>query len=446
MRLPARGITAPMAGPPLELVTTPRRIDAVALLTGYVFLLMAIPSSLVLGALGAAGAPAALLAVALMSWYLVARRHAGLAPAGGRQPVRIAAMVFGCAVVAAYVSANRATLPGLQENGADRALISLAGWFGVLALAADGIDHTDRLRTLLRRIVLGATAMAMLGIAEFVTRTDLTQYVSIPGLTANKQVTDLMNRDGLVRVMSTAAQPLEFATVLAIALPLAIHLARFAPPGRRGRGWLQVAIIAATVPLTVSRTAILGLAVTCIVLLPTWPKRDRRRAYLIVAAAPLLAWLISPSTLTGFGGLFVQTSTSRAGAYSEARPYIAHHPWLGQGFGTFFPQTYFFVDNQYLTWLIETGVIGLVALVALFATGWLTARSARRAAADAQTRDLAQCLAAAVAAAAVCFATYDALSFSIASGLYFLLLGCIGALWRLTRAQARAEPQIWPAP
>jgi polysaccharide biosynthesis protein PslJ len=119
-------------------------------------------------------------------------------------------------------------------------------------------------------------------------------------------------------------------------------------------------------------------------------------------------------------------------------PYITAHPWLGQGFQTFFPQTYFFVDNQYLTSLLETGVFGLLALVACFATGWFTARSARAAATDSRTRDLGQCLAASVAAAAVCFASFDALTFSIAPGLFFLLLGCVGAAWRLARARRLA--------
>jgi hypothetical protein len=39
----------------------------------------------------------------------------------------------------------------------------------------------------------------------------------------------------------------------------------------------------------------------------------------------------------------------------------------------------------------------------------------------------------------VCFASFDALSFSIAAGLFFLLLGCVGAAWRLGRAQDPAQ-------
>jgi O-antigen ligase len=430
---------------PATLITVPapreshpsRWIDAVTLLSCYLFLLMAIPSSLIVGSFGAAGTPATLFGSALLCWYLVARQHPALRLARGPQPVRVTALLFGCSMIAAYVSANRHTLPVLQESAADRGLILLFGWLGVVLLAADGIDRAGRLAVLLRRIVLGATALALLGLVEFFTGRALARYISIPGLTVHMQITDLMVRGGLVRVSATTAQPLELASVLAMSLPIALHQARFAPPALRVRRWLQVALIVLAMPMTGSRSAILGLAVACVVLIPTWRKRERRSAYLILLAAPVLVWLTKPSVLSAFGGLFGHLGTdssskSRTGAFSAAAPYIAAHPWFGQGFQTFFPQTYFFVDDQYLTSLIETGIIGALALAALFAVGWLTARAARRVAPDARTRDLAQCLAASVAVAAVCFATFDALSFSVASGLCFLLLGCAGAAWRLS--------------
>jgi len=424
----------PDAGSPL------RRIDAVTLLSLYILLLMAIPSSLVIGSFGAAGAPAALLAVAILCWYLVARQHPGLGLDRGRQPVRVAATIFAGVVVAAYISASRHAVPAAEQSGADRGLIVLAGWIGVLALAADGIDQAGRLRTLFRRIVILATAMAALGVIEFCTGVDLTKYIVIPGLSVHQQVTDLMSREGLPRVTATASQPLEFSAVLAMSLPIAVHQARFAPAARRVRRWVQVVLIAAVMPMTGSRSAFFGLAVICVVLFPTWHRRDRHRAYLAGLAAPVLAWLVKPSLVSSFAALFGQLGTdqsslSRADAYSEAAPYITAHPWLGQGFQTFFPQTYFFVDNQYLTSLLETGVLGFLALVGCFATGWFTARSLRATAVDARTRDLGQCLAASMAAAAVCFGSFDALSFSIAAGLFFLLLGCVGAAWRLGRAQ-----------
>ncbi len=441
------GPAALLAGHDAEAGRPPRRIDAVALLSCYVFLLMAIPSSLVVGSLGAAGAPSAILAVAILCWYLVARQHPGFGLDRGRQPVRVAATIFAGVVVAAYISASRHTMPALQQNGADRGLIVLAGWVGVLALAADGIGRADRLRTLLRRIVMLATAMAALGAIEFCIGVDLAKYIVIPGLSVHQQVTDLMSRNGLVRVTATTGQPLEFSAVLAMSLPIALHQARFAPAALRVRRWLQVALITAVVPMTGSRSAFFGLAVICIALFPTWHRSERRRAYVAGLAAPALAWLVKPSLVSSFTALFGrlgtdQSSLSRADAYSEAVPYIAAHPWLGQGFQTFFPQTYFFVDNQYLTSLVETGILGLLALVACFATGWFTARRARATATDARTRDLGQCLAVSIAVGAICFASFDALSYSIAAVQFFLLLGCVGAAWRLGRAQQLAGD--WP--
>jgi O-antigen ligase len=236
---------------------------------------------------------------------------------------------------------------------------------------------------------------------------------------------------------------LELAAVLGLCLPIALHQARFAVPGSRSRCWAQVALIAGAMPLTVSRSALLSLAAIAIMLLPTWSKRDRRAAYLLVLGAVIGLWVAVPNMLTVFQQLFGQigaesSSVSRMDAYASAAQFISAHPWFGQGFQTFPPQIYFFVDNQYLTSLIETGIVGLLALVGLLATGWFTARIVRRAVTGARDRDLLQCLAASVLSAAVSFGTFDALGFTVATGLTFIILGCIGAAWRLAGTQRQA--------
>ena len=415
------------------------RADAVTMLTCYVFLLMLIPAPLVVYALGSAGAPATILAVGLACWYLATRLSPARMPSTRRQPIRVAVVLFSCAIVASYISANRHSLSAIEQDGADVGVLLTAGWAGIALLAADGISHIERLNVLLRRVIIGATIMASIAMAQFFTGLNVAKYIAIPGLTTLTPYTALISRDALNRPAATALDPIELAAVLVMCLPIAIHQARFAPTGRRFRCWMQAAIIGGAVPLTLSRTAFTALAAVCLVVLPAWPKHTRRVAY-IAGLAVAAAMFMVPSLLGTISTLFLQigtdsSTTSRTSAFSLAGPFIAHDPWLGAGFDTFFPRTTFMTDDQYLSSLITTGVIGLVALLGLFVTGWFTARSARRAAADPQSRDLAQALAAAVAASAVSFASLDSFAFNIISGITFLTLGCTGALWRLTHTE-----------
>ena len=424
-------------GTPDAQALSKRRFNPVTVLTIYLFLLFFIPYDVEFAPLGGSGTPSNMFAAVLVAIYLVLWMDPGSSIARGTQPLRSAALLFTCTIIASYISANRHMLPALEKNGADRSLIAVAAWLGVLLIAVDGIDDARELAILIRRIVQGVSVMAMVAIFQFFSKFDITRIITIPGFSNVFAYSDITVRSGLTRPASTTAQPLELVAVLAMVLPLAIHRARFAPPDRRRFGWLLVAVIAAALPITVSRSAILVLVVITLVLVPTWPVRERRFAYLVIPAGVVVEFITIPGMISAFVGILsnngvVVTSTqSRANAYSSAAPFISQHPWFGLGFGTFPPQTYFFTDNQYLSSTIVTGFVGLLALVVLFVTGWIIARRTRQLSTDPETRDFAQSLAASVAASATSFAIFDALSFNIAAGLSFLLLGCVGCLWRL---------------
>ncbi|MFN0092535.1 MAG: hypothetical protein ACKVWR_20060, partial [Acidimicrobiales bacterium] len=67
------------------------------------------------------------------------------------------------------------------------------------------------------------------------------------------------------------------------------------------------------------------------------------------------------------------------------------------------------------------------------------ASGARRAAVPAEARRLAGALTGSIAAQAVTFAAYDALTFRQASVVLFLTLGAAGALRRVATAPAQAQ-------
>ena len=422
-----------------------RTLNAVPLLTFYLILLMGIPSRLQFAPLGGLGTPSNIFAFIIFFWYLLAWLH----PASGlyrdRQPIRLAAVIWFSVILAAYVSATQHSMPALELNAADRGVMLAAAWVGVLLVAADGLSTLNQLQTLIRRIVWGATAIATLGIIQFFSGLDVAKYIVIPGLSSQQPFISVGLRDSFNRPSATAIHPIEFGVVLAMCLPLAIHQARFAPPGIRLRRWLQVAVIGTTLPMTVSRSAILGLIISGFVILSVWPKKDRRMAYLVVLASAVVMRAVIPGLLGTIRGLFTSlgsdsSAIERTGAISLASPFISQHPWLGRGFGTFLPTTYFFTDDQYLNSLIDTGIVGMLALMALIATGWFVARRSRRISTDEEIRHLAQCLAASSAVALVSFATFDALSFTMATGITFLVLGCAGALWKLTSIEGEISP------
>ena len=124
----------------------------------------------------------------------------------------------------------------------------------------------------------------------------------------------------------------------------------------------------------------------------------------------------------------VTTTRWSSGSSSEA-------PWFGHGGGTYIPDnTLDILDNQYLKTAIELGLVGVVALVAVFLVPLIAALVARRHSGDPELRLLCAALAGAALAAAVCSFTFDSLSFPMFSNVHALVIGLIGACWRLAAA------------
>ena len=72
-----------------------------------------------------------------------------------------------------------------------------------------------------------------IGIAEFYTGINITNYIHIPGLSPAVNVNSLLDRNGFNRPSSTATQPIEFGVVMAMLLPFALQQAF--DPARTGR-------------------------------------------------------------------------------------------------------------------------------------------------------------------------------------------------------------------
>jgi O-antigen ligase len=415
--------------------------DAVSLLTIYLVLLVAVPSRLVYEQIGSTCTPAALVGIAALLWWCATRLSPSLGGAKGPQPVRTALLVF-CGVVAvSEIMGTLRAMDGLETRAADAAIFGLLAACGVAWLAADGISSVARLQVLLDRVVIAGAALATLGIVQFATDFDVARYLGFPGTQVNGTLELVQLRDGFNRVAGTAIHPIEFGAVLATIFPIALHQALRRGLDSRLRRVTPFVLIAVALPMSLSRSAFIGVAAAALVMAMGWTWRQRTNA--AVATVTFLAAMrvVIPGLLGTLRNLFTNLHSdssyvARTQHAQQAWTYIGAAPWFGRGFGTFLPQRYVLLDNQYLGALAETGIVGLLALLSVFCSALLVAQRTAQTTLDPDLQNLGRALAAAAAVPLVTFLTCDEFSFPMAIGMTFLMLGCAGALWRLTRDNA----------
>lgn len=410
--------------------------DPLLAVTAFVLLGFLLPARLIFEPLGALGAPATLVTVGAAVLYGLGRLIPG-ALADGLQPMRTMLIVFAATALISYAVGLTRVLSVPEASGMDRTLIAYVGLIGLGLLVTDGVRDRDHLDRLLKLVVLGASALAVTGIVQFVFELNPEDYISVPGLTMQEAVVNA-ERSVFSRVKGTTLHPIEFGVVLAVVLPLALHYAMVSRDGTRPSRWrwLSVALILVATPMSVSRSSALGVLIAVALTLVAWPARLRVRAMfaLVVLAAAMRAAF--PGLLGTLRSMFLfagedPSIEGRTNDYPQVFEYVGQTPWLGRGLGTFTPEQYFFLDNEYLNRLLTGGILGLAVLIALFLVAMGVGRGVYHHATDPASRSLGQALTAATAVSAFAWFTYDGLGFRLNAGLAFILIGATGALWRL---------------
>ena len=331
-----------------------RRQGAVPVLVVYVWLLMALPSRLIFAPLGAAGTPADILAIGCMLWWVTSLMAApwGL---GFTSPVKWLLGIFAATLLVSYIiGSSRAVSTAIEVNSADRAVLSLCGWCGLALVVIDGVGSRRGLDRVLGTAVAGAGLIAVLGMLQFFFNLDIANVIHIPGLTANRQFGEVISRSAFRRVMGTTTHPIEFGVVLSTLLPLCVHYARFAERRwARVASWGVVLGVAGAIPLSVARSGILGSVIALLLMYPTWPVRFRRRVGVGLVAGVMAFSVVVPGLLGTIRGLFVNASSDpstdgRTADYGPVLEYLQQRPLFGRGLGTFLPELYRTLDNQYL--------------------------------------------------------------------------------------------------
>lgn len=424
-------------------------LTAVGLIALFLALQFLIPARLVIGGMGAVGRPS--VAIGLLLGFLWAvsaiRRHE--LPAG-RQPVRwVVGMFLGLQLLGHAIGYDR--LPSaIESSAADRWLIFSFAISGTILFIADGVRTRDELDRVLRLLVFFTTIMAVVGILQFAGIVDLTRFIQIPGLRSNGELVGIASRGAgnVARVAGTASHYIEFGVVLALVLPLAIHYAMFARDARSRRWrWAAAALIAAGVPLAISRSAILTVLVSVGFMALVWPWRQRYNTIVIAVLGLAAFHTVNRGVLGTLRALFVDAGddtsvTVRIERTGTVLQYFEQRPWFGYGSGMVTPEAFLLLDNQIYVTLLASGIVGVIGLLLFFLIPYLMGRSIRLRGRDQETRHLGNALAAAMPAAVLASGTFDSFSFATFVGVMCVLIGATGALWRIDGTSVSNPIQI----
>jgi O-Antigen ligase len=226
-----------------------------------------------------------------------------------------------------------------------------------------------------------------------------------------------------IEVVGPALHGLALTTMLVMPVPFALQRILDATEWRPRIAYSSALVLIAIAAVTTGRRSAIIVPIVLITVLGLYRPRAMLRLSPLLLVFVAVSQAIAPAALTTLrarltGDPGAQNSTSgRTSDYSAVLPDIVSHPILGRGFGSYDPQTYRILDNQFLVGLIETGAIGLLAFIGFLVAAWVGVhRDARRG------DSFAIATAAAIAAFAISCLLYDALSFVQAAYLLFFVM------------------------
>jgi hypothetical protein len=419
----------------------PARSQAVPILQLFALTAMVIPSDMVIRAIGAAGYAAGLVGMFAFAAFMAATLLGLHDPLRHRHPVMGALCLIWLAALASYILMDRSTRSVQEVLAADRHLMQLAIMTGVALVAAGCLTSLRDMRRVLRALTWGGAFCGVVAALQYWISLDITPHLrELPGFSLNSESPAITARGSLNRVAGTSATAIELGVVAGMLLPLAIYLAIYDTDRTTRMRWAPVGLIALAIPVSVSRSGVISIALALSVLVVLMPTRQRLVALCVAPLGIAAVFMTAPGVIGTLKSFFLAGANDdsvryRLVDYPVVERLVHQAPWFGHGGGSYLPeQGIYILDNQYLKTAIELGLVGVAALVTCFLVPLIAALVARRRSSDPELRLLAAALAGAVLAAMVCSVTFDSLSFPMFSNLLALVIGLIGACWRLAAA------------
>jgi O-antigen/teichoic acid export membrane protein len=423
--------------------STKDRSAALYVLQAFIWLLAVIPARLVFKPIGYFGSPASIVGLLAMSLWACGAVRSDLL-VRKVVAVRVAVVVFWLPTLISYAVLHLNSVPSDEVNAADRWLLFGLVWSGVLLLAAEGLRSRDEVMRLLRMVVAAGSFSAAVALMQSRLNFDLTKYMQkLPLLSTDGDLASVLSRAGLNRPAGTATHPIEFGCMLCMVLGFALVLAFYDKGWDAKRRWSVLFLVGLAIPMSVSRSAILGGLIVLAFWLVRASKSQRRQTLVACFFGAVAVFLTSPGLLGTLKSYFVNVTsddsiTTRTDDYAAVAKYIRRSPLIGRGPATFLPK-YRILDNTWLTFSIELGLLGVVGLLIFFTTGARLGGVLRRTSNDPMTRAIGQAFIGLSVLVIINSATFDFFAYPMAPGFIAILIGIGGALTGLARDERAAD-------
>lgn len=178
---------------------------------------------------------------------------------------------------------------------------------------------------------------------------------------------------GRKSVVGPTIHPLAVAMMMALALPFALSMFLHAVERRPRLLYAAAAgLMFAAALATQRKTSLVAPAFGLVVLMAYRPNALKRLVPVGIGLF-LAIHVIAPGAIGGVGdqlkpqNLFgVMSTKDRQSDYGAIKPDVVKHPLLGRGYESYDQRKYRILDNQYLTTVIGTGALGILAYLAFF--------------------------------------------------------------------------------
>ena len=327
-----------------------------------------------------------LVAFVFLGWMLslLVDLRVRLRPTGLEAPL---ALLAGGVLASVLANQSRIDALGVQKEVVKNLTFFLS-FLVVVYLLASVVRTLADIEFMLKVMVLGGCVVSAFAAIE--TRTGFNVFNHLSGVVPLLQQADIgygLAHQYANRAYASAQHPIALGAALVMLVPLSVYLAR----SSRRAWWVATALLVLGVFASRSRTPIVMLAVVVVVLL-IFRGREMKRLWPALIPLVVVLHFAMPGTVNGLKGAFLPsggivqqqsegTGRTSSGRLAHVAPSIrewSHHAIFGGGYGTrvtdgsgpvgHYGSNAPILDNQWLGLLLDTGLVGIVAFIWIFAT------------------------------------------------------------------------------